>query len=285
MRKYRFTYLISTLLLAFALVYCSPGKPENEFSERVKIALREVGNTLLLSQQDSTSLILPVVEIGVGRFQLSFEEPLTFEPSALVAGLKQSTKKWELPNTYRVTVSQCIDNEVAYSYEISGRTENTIVPCGGRMLPLACYTIEVHFAANELATANNELLFYSLVTMVLAFLILVFYSKYHAYRRSNRDENVRRVGSFRFYPNQHIIVKEAEEIPLSKKECELLTLFVARPNEVITREELTKRVWEDNGVIVGRSLDTYISKLRKKLQEDASIKLTNVHGVGYKLEY
>jgi len=43
-------------------------------------------------------------------------------------------------------------------------------------------------------------------------------------------------------------------------------------------------VWEDNGVIVGRSLDTYISKLRKKLKDDASIKLINVHGVGYKLE-
>ena len=49
-------------------------------------------------------------------------------------------------------------------------------------------------------------------------------------------------------------------------------------------EDLTKKVWEDNGVFVGRSLDTYISKLRKKLQTDESIKLTNVHGVGYKLE-
>jgi len=45
-----------------------------------------------------------------------------------------------------------------------------------------------------------------------------------------------------------------------------------------------KKVWEDNGVFVGRSLDTYISKLRKKLKDDDSIKLTNVHGVGYKLE-
>ena len=64
----------------------------------------------------------------------------------------------------------------------------------------------------------------------------------------------------------------------------MLELFVARPNEIIKRDELTKRVWEDNGVFVGRSLDTYISKLRKKLKGDTSIKLTNVHGVGYKLE-
>ena len=64
----------------------------------------------------------------------------------------------------------------------------------------------------------------------------------------------------------------------------MLELFVASPNQVIKRDELTKKVWEDHGVIVGRSLDTYISKLRKKLKDDTSIKLTNVHGIGYKLE-
>ena len=92
------------------------------------------------------------------------------------------------------------------------------------------------------------------------------------------------IGSFNFYPEQNKLVKQATEISLSKKECEILAIFVARPNEIIKRDELTKTVWEDNGVIVGRSLDTYISKLRKKLQSDNSIKLTNVHGVGYKLE-
>lgn len=55
-------------------------------------------------------------------------------------------------------------------------------------------------------------------------------------------------------------------------------------NTVVKRDELVKRVWEDQGVFVGRSLDTYISKLRKKLQEDDSIKITNIHGIGYKLE-
>ena len=93
-----------------------------------------------------------------------------------------------------------------------------------------------------------------------------------------------KIGSFYFYPEQNKLVKEEKEIALSKKECELLALFVAHPNQIIKRDELTKRVWEDNGVFVGRSLDTYISKLRKKLKSDTSIKLTNVHGVGYKLE-
>ena len=54
--------------------------------------------------------------------------------------------------------------------------------------------------------------------------------------------------------------------------------------EIIKREELSKKVWEDNGVFVGRSLDTYVSKLRKKLKQDSALKIINVHGVGYKLE-
>ncbi|QTD36251.1 winged helix-turn-helix transcriptional regulator [Polaribacter batillariae] len=89
---------------------------------------------------------------------------------------------------------------------------------------------------------------------------------------------------FQFFPEQHKLVKKSAEISLSKKECELLKIFVANSNKVIKREELTKKVWEDNGVFVGRSLDTYVSKLRKILKEDESIKLINVHGVGYKLE-
>ncbi len=89
---------------------------------------------------------------------------------------------------------------------------------------------------------------------------------------------------YQFYPEQHKLVKSATEISLSKKECELLELFVAQPNQIIKRDELTKKVWEDNGVFVGRSLDTYISKLRKILKDDDSIRITNVHGVGYKLE-
>lgn len=73
-------------------------------------------------------------------------------------------------------------------------------------------------------------------------------------------------------------------IPLTIKECELLQLFSEQPNTVVKREFLIKTVWEDQGVFVGRRLDTYISKLRKKLSLDPNISLVNVHGVGYRLE-
>ena len=75
-----------------------------------------------------------------------------------------------------------------------------------------------------------------------------------------------------------------KEIKLSSKECELLKIFCENKNNIVKRELLIKEVWENNGVVVGRSLDTFISKLRKKLEGDSSVNLINIHGVGYKLE-
>lgn len=91
------------------------------------------------------------------------------------------------------------------------------------------------------------------------------------------------LGKFRFYPEQHTLVYRESQVNLSRKEGEVLTILADQVNQVVRREELSKRVWEDQGVVVGRSLDTYISKLRKHLKKDDTIQLTNVHGVGYKL--
>ena len=56
------------------------------------------------------------------------------------------------------------------------------------------------------------------------------------------------------------------------------------PNEVLSRDTLIAKVWEDEGVIVGRSLDVFISRLRKLLKGDDSVQIKTVHGVGYRLE-
>jgi DNA-binding response OmpR family regulator len=74
------------------------------------------------------------------------------------------------------------------------------------------------------------------------------------------------------------------KFPLTIKEAKLLSIFAANLNQIVDRNRLQKEVWEDEGVIVGRSLDMFISKLRKKLEQDPNVKLTNIHGKGYKLE-
>jgi len=61
-------------------------------------------------------------------------------------------------------------------------------------------------------------------------------------------------------------------------------ILALSPNEIIERSRLQKEVWEDEGVIVGRSLDMFISKLRKKLEVDPNINIVVIRGKGYKLE-
>ncbi len=270
--------------LVFTVAISCSAVEDTDFSERTKIALRDAGNKLLLSQQDSTSLILPVIKLNYNTYQLAFNEPLSFEPTILVSILGQSLITSSLPEHYIVEVLQCSDREVAYSYQMSVDKENTIIPCAGRYLPLSCYIIEVKFVTIVEDYTIYDVIISTIILLVLFGLAFLISKKLKPPKSQINNGNKEKIGSFYFYPEQNKLVKEAVEIALSKKECELLTLFVANPNQIIKRDELTKRVWEDNGVFVGRSLDTYISKLRKKLKSDASIKLTNVHGIGYKLE-
>ena len=283
-RKINYTLGALTVLFFIAWILSDSKEKEEDFSEIVKVSLREVGDQLLLSNNDSTSLVLPVVKLSNKEFQLSFDENLTFEPANLVASVKNSFKKSELSNYYRVEVIQCSDKEVAYSYEVKNESEKDIIPCGGRLLPENCYTIEFKFINKKVTFIGKDTLFILLIITILLLLISIFYKRKQVDLSEEDHTNYATLGSFQFYPDQNKLVKKAIEINLSKKECELLEIFVAKLNQIVTRDELTKKVWEDNGVIVGRSLDTYISKLRKKLKDDDSIKLTNVHGVGYKLE-
>jgi len=278
-----YSFIALIVLLWGTWLFSDSNKEDAEFSELAKIALRDVGNQLLLSNQDSTSLVLPVVALERFKYELSFEEQLSFEPSNLVSVASKSLKKAKLPRHYRVEVVECSDQEVSYSYAMSATKESTIIPCAGRTLPNNCYTIVVKFTKRT-DFASTETFLYVLI--ILAFLILqfVFYKKKQTKIVEESNEKYAAIGSFQFYPEQNKLIKQAVEISLSKKECELLAIFVANPNQIIKRDELTKKVWEDNGVFVSRSLDTYISKLRKKLKDDDSIKLTNVHGIGYKLE-
>ena len=277
-------FLLSLAIFSALLNTCSDST-DTDRAERTKIALREVGNQLLLSDQDSTSLVLPVTQIEANKYRVSFEKSLTITPDSLVDIVERNLEKVALPKQYRVEVMNCVNQEVAYSYEMSFYEENTIIPCFGRQLPKNCYTIELKLKEeSQSALTPNTYVYVS----VLGTMVLIGFLAFKKKKVTNDSEPIEQgytdIGMFRFYPHQHKLVKKSEEIGLSNKECELLELLSSSPNQVITRDELTKRIWEDNGVFVGRSLDTYVSKLRKKLAEDDTIQITNVHGVGYKLQ-
>ncbi len=271
--------VIITIALVLICISCS--KPTSENDKIIKIALRDIGDKILLSNNDSISVVQPVKSVNESIYQLTFEKPLIIHPDSLVNIVKRSFDKANLSEHYITEVLECAKNEVAYSYEMKFNIEESLIPCSGRQLQSACYTIQIQFLTHQTLSANS-IKYIGGILIVLLFLFII--RKFVKQQSDSENANFKKIGSFLFYADQNKLIKEAEEIALSKKECELLSIFISKPNEIIKREELTKRVWEDNGVVVGRSLDTYISKLRKKLQKDESIKLTNIHGIGYKLE-
>jgi len=91
------------------------------------------------------------------------------------------------------------------------------------------------------------------------------------------------LGKFSFnVKGQHLLL-ESEVISLTDKECKVLELLHKNFGELIPRETLMQEVWINEGVITGRSLDMFVSKLRKKLSRDPELRITNIHGKGYKL--
>lgn len=83
------------------------------------------------------------------------------------------------------------------------------------------------------------------------------------------------------YPNLSLIGPQQTK-RLTQKEADLLKLFLDRPNQVIKRSEILKKLWGEDDYFMGRSLDVFISRLRKYLKEDTAIRLENIHGVGFR---
>ena len=91
------------------------------------------------------------------------------------------------------------------------------------------------------------------------------------------------LGQFTF-DHRNYLLKGEEERKLTKKEADILKLLCEHRDQVLERELIANMVWGDDSYFVGRSMDVFITKLRKYLKQDESISITNIHGVGFKLE-
>jgi DNA-binding response OmpR family regulator len=85
------------------------------------------------------------------------------------------------------------------------------------------------------------------------------------------------------FEDQSLVLNDSIKI-LTKKEAKILNLLYKYKNQVITREIILKGVWGQDDYFVGRSLDVFITKLRKYFKDDSRIVISNLHGVGFKFE-
>jgi len=251
---------------------------------RREVLLRKIGDELLTQSGDSRSRVLPVKSIAENEYQISFENELSFQPDSLVNTTRRLLAKDPLAGDYVVNVLNCSNSSVAYGYAISNNKKDDIVACRGRVQPKGCYMVDIKFKPTGINIARNGFLLGSLP--FLAFVGFIFFrsAKPRRILPEGQITGVITLGSMLFDAKNRKLIINGKTIDLTGTETRVLHIFASFPNETIERSRLQKEIWEDNGVVVGRSLDMFISKLRKKLEPDPNISIVVIRGKGYKLE-
>lgn len=103
-------------------------------------------------------------------------------------------------------------------------------------------------------------------------------------KMEEEEEKVFTIGKYKFDSENYILKTSNFEKVLTRKESQILKVLVKFKNQVTPRDIILNAVWGQDDYFVGRSMDVFITKIRKYLKEDPSIQITNIHGIGFKFE-
>lgn len=284
--------LVLAGLLFVQFTRLTPAVPFTEnaaFSRKVNLALRRTAHHLLRHVGDSTSRIQPVQQPGAHTFSIRLER--SFDYNQLPALLQESFRIHEIRGNYDVAVLDCAHGQLQLGYNFRDLTKKGEVPCGGRQQVMGCYNLQVTFATSEPASpwpAMGWLL--ALGTLLVGVGYVVVRKSVSAKERvstvesDQKESRLVRFGESSLDCTTQTLVSGSNQHSLTYREAKLLRFFISHPNQVIERDRILKSVWEDEGIIVGRSVDVFVSRLRKLLQNDPTVRIVAVHGVGYRLE-
>jgi hypothetical protein len=290
--RVKYLSLLFIPALTLLTIYVGGETRSNTYdSNREMIVLRKIGHEILLNAGDSHSRILPIKKISDHEFRISFENPVAIITDSIVNTVTRIANENKLPE-YIVNVVDCRKNENVYGFTIAAFNQRkSVIPCRGRALPKDCYYISLLLPTSKKSFSNLYYILASLAATAGLFFLLRSRSGKRTIPAPPplQEEVVEKTGTIRlgkylFHPDQQYLELDGEQTTLTNKEARLLSILAAAPNTIIERSLLQKEVWENEGVIVTRSLDMFISKLRKKMSGDPNIRIINTHGKGYKLE-
>ena len=271
--------LISVIFAAFSMA----GNDDFDIARR-EVLLRRIGDELLIQSGDATSRVLPVKEIAENEYQIRFENYLTFQSDSLVNTTRRLLAKDPLIHDYVVNVLNCANAGVVYGYAISKNKKEDIVACLGREQPRACYVINIKFKPTDIDTTQSGYLLGSLPFLAVVGFLYLRSARPRKTLPADSPNMIVLLDSVLFDTKNRKLIINGKSIDLTDTETRILRILASFPNETIDRSRLQKEIWEDEGVIVGRSLDMFISKLRRKLEADPKLKIVVIRGKGYKLE-
>jgi len=266
----------------------------SDFDRKARVVLREIGDALLHESGDSTSRVLPVTTDEAHNFILSFESALSIDPGSLAVLVDSFITRHQLSEHYMLETIECDSGAVVHSFEMQHNRTPDQLACQGRKLPKGCYQLAFYFldrvdsgTDNSMANEASQLKIAQTSFLVIFLAIVIFASAFMLIRmRSGSlsdDKQIIPIGMFRFDRKNLTISSGKQKLELSNKEADLLSLLYDSANKAVERSVILEKVWEDDGDYVGRTLDVYVSRLRKKLEADQSIRIMNIRGVGYKL--
>lgn len=285
------------LLVLSSLVSASQVFSQDPTNERqIEVALRMIGHQVLLDAGDETSRVLPITK-EADRYRISFGEEFEFRPDDLASTVDSVVMATGMASYYLVEVEECSTEEIVYSFMVQNLTNSDLIPCGSRAQPKGCYNLlftildancllEKIQSSTHISNPNVPLNKSSLVSLLLIPLLFLLAWAGYLWKRkglAQKDDNIIPIGEYLFDRRNMKLMFEDTNVELTSKEADLLSLLYSSANETLKREHILNDVWGDNGDYIGRTLDVFISKLRKKLQADPSIKIANIRGVGYKL--
>ncbi len=276
-------------------MYFTPLASESDseqFAEKVNLALRRTAHHLLAAGGDSTSRIAPVQQADARTYSIRLEHG--FDYGTVPRLLQQSLTLHQIDAEYNASVLSCDDGAIQLGYSLSDITNskvdtNTTIPCVGRWQEAGCRTLQITFPDSQRAIGSAEW------AALLGFLLvgisgLVWYQVTKEKSVASAPDTVDKSGVILLGENsfdhaEQSLTVAGTSYSLTYRESKLLNLFATHPNQLLERERILKLVWEDEGITtVGRSVDVFVSRLRKLLCNDPSVQIVSVHGVGYRLE-
>ncbi len=287
----------TTLLFAGILLTSSIGHAQFPIDEKeIMVSLRMIGHEVLLISGDSISRVLPIKK-EEGRYRIQFESAFEFDPTELVSTVDRVVNKTMMANSYIVEVENCDTGEIVYSFKTDHVEQSDIIPCQGRIQPRSCYSVLFTIVPPKGTTKTSQnnstgisvesegrsyILYYVLFSALLLLVVGLILLK-RKRKSASIDPNWIPLGQYYFDKRNTELIIEEQRIELTGKEADLLLLLYNSANTTVEREVILNMVWGDEGDYIGRTLDVFISKLRKKLEFDSKVKIVNTRGVGYKL--
>ncbi len=279
-------FKIISISLIFILSFATLHAEEVQ-ADKINLAIRRSLDHMLRAAHDSTTRIPIIQRINDSTWQS--EEMSFLDYDKLPTLLQESFDIYNIKDNYHVAIKSCNSNEIFLGYIKFDLIDTSNTPCSGRTRNDNCQILEIQFSnlkSFQLIASNKK--WYIIFPLLLALLGLIYKLRIKA-TSSNESQklklkNIIQIGHTKLDTSIHQLSYKEKIQKLTYREAKLLQYFIDHQGEILDRETLLQNVWGDEGIQVSRSLDVFVSRIRKYIQDDNSIEITTIHGVGYRLD-